>query len=431
VYGLYSLILLLLLLIYAPVYSIRMKFGRKERLYLRERLGLRLPAALPGEPSIWVHAVSVGEVLSLRRLVSEIKRKHPSCPVYFSTLTNTGYRIAKQQLPEVDAIFLVPLDFGWTVRRFFSALRPHLFILAESEFWPHLLRQAERTCRSVLLINGRISQRSFRKYFRLRFLAKRLLSHLDLFLVQTDSDRIRLEKIGIPSERVEVAGNLKADIQLPAVSPEEIGDLRRKIGVPPGKRLIVAGSTHHGEEEKILRAFSETRRSRQDLGLVIAPRHPERSPEVQRIGTDLSLSVIRRTQAEPDRTWDVLILDTIGELARFYSLADLAFIGGSLVPHGGQNLLEPAYYAKPLIFGPHMDNFAPLAEEFIRSGAARVVRSQSDLREVFLMKDPAALEAMGTNARGLLSSLQGATDRTIRIIESLLEGSGDKAEHKE
>jgi 3-deoxy-D-manno-octulosonic-acid transferase len=427
VYGLYSFILFLLLIIYAPIYALRIKFGRRESLYLRERLGLRLPEVLRGGPAIWIHAVSVGEVMSLRRLISELKRKHPSWPVYFSTLTNTGYRIAKQQLPEADAVFLVPLDLGWTVRRFFSRLRPDLFILAESEFWPQLLRQAKRTCGSVLLINGRISQRSFNRYFRLRVLAKPLLSQLDHCLVQTDSDRRRLETIGLPSERIEVAGNLKADIQLPAVSPEEIEELKKQIGVPPGKRLIVAGSTHKGEEERILRAFSEVKRSRRDLGVVIAPRHPQRSSEVQRIAMGLSLRVDRRTQADPGRTWDVLILDTIGELARFYALADLAFIGGSLVPHGGQNLLEPAYYAKPLVFGPHMDNFAPLAQEFFRSGAARIVRTQSDLREIFLMNDRAALDAMGTKARELLSSLQGATDRTIQVIESSLEGPGDKA----
>ncbi|MFZ2055324.1 MAG: 3-deoxy-D-manno-octulosonic acid transferase [Candidatus Aminicenantales bacterium] len=429
-YGLYSFILMLLLLIYAPVYSVRMKFGRKESLYFRERLGLRLPPASPGEPAIWVHAVSVGEVLSLRRLVSEIKKKHPSWPVYFSTLTNTGYRIARQKLPEADAIFLVPLDFGWTVRRFFSALRPRLFILAESEFWPHLLRRAGKTCRSVLLINGRISQRSFRKYCRFKVLARRLLSPIDRFLVQTESDRRRLEKIGIPSERVEVAGNLKADIRLPVVSPKEIVDLRRKIGASPQKKLIVAGSTHKGEEKKILAAFSGAKRSCQDLGVVIAPRHPERSSEVERIAAGLSLSVVRRTQAEPDRPWDVLILDSIGELPRFYALADLTFIGGSLVPHGGQNLLEPAYYGKPLIFGPHMDNFAFLAEEFFRSGAARIVRDRTDLEEIFLMKDQEALEEMGTKARELLRSLQGATDRTIQVIESLLAGTGDKAGDK-
>ncbi len=426
-YGLYSLILVFALLVYAPVYAIRMKFGRRESLHLRERLGLKLPAPRPGEPALWIHAVSVGEVLSLRRLVSEIKSRHPSWPVYFSTLTNTGYRVAREKMSEADAVFLIPLDFGWTVRRFFSALRPRLFILAESEFWPHLLRQARRTCRSVLLINGRISQNSFRKYRRLRIFSRRLLNQLDRFLVQTENDKIRLEKIGLPAARIEVAGNLKADIRLPEVTRAEIDDFRKKIGVSSPKKLIVAGSTHKGEEEKVLRAFAEALRSGRDLGLVIAPRHPERSSEVERIGAGLSLNAVRRTQAAPGRAWDVLILDTIGELARFYALADLAFIGGSLVPHGGQNLLEPAYYGKPLLFGPHMENFAVLAEEFVRSGSARIVHDWTELHESFLMRDQELLKEMGSKAREVLDSLQGATDRTLQVIERMIGSEEEPA----
>jgi 3-deoxy-D-manno-octulosonic-acid transferase len=402
-----------------------MKIGRRESLYLPERLGLRLPPPRPGQPSLWIHAVSVGEVLSLRRLVSEIKKRHPSWTVYFSTLTNTGYRVAREKMSGADEIFLIPLDFSWTVRRFFSALRPSMFILAESEFWPHLLRQARRTCRSVLLINGRISQSSFRKYRRLAILSRRLLNQLDRFLVQTESDRKRLLEIGLPAERIEVAGNLKADILLPAVTPQEIDDIRKKIGVSPETKLIVAGSTHKGEEKKVLRAFAEALGSGRNLRLVIAPRHPERSSEVEKIGTGLSLNIVRRTQAGPGCTWDVLILDTIGELARFYALADLAFIGGSLVPHGGQNLLEPAYYGKPLVFGPHMENFAFLADEFVRSGSARIVRDWTDLKEFFLMPDPELLTEMGSKARRVLDSLRGATDRTLQVIESMI-GPGEE-----
>ena len=423
-YWLYSLFLALGLFIYAPIYSLRVKIGRKESLYLRERFGLKLPAADPGKTSIWFHAVSVGEVLSLRRLVSEIKARHPSWRVYFSTLTDTGYRIARQKVPEADAIFLVPLDFGCVVRRFFKALGPRLFLLAESEFWPHLVREAGKTCRAVLLINGRISQRSFHKYHRLRFFSRRLLSPLDRFLVQTETDRKRLELIGIAAEKVEVAGNLKADFRLPEVSPAEIGELKGKIALLPAKKLIVAGSTHKGEEEMILRAFSSAAKSHQGLAMVIAPRHPERASEVERLGRLLSLRTLRRTRAEPGQDWDVLILDTIGELARFYALADLAFIGGSLVPHGGQNLLEPAYYGKPLVFGPHMDNFAVLAEEFSRADAARVVHSQVELEKVFLMEDQDALHKMGENARAVLASLQGATARTVQAIESAMGEDG-------
>ncbi|MBN2409621.1 MAG: 3-deoxy-D-manno-octulosonic acid transferase [Candidatus Aminicenantes bacterium] len=425
-YALYSLLLFLALSVYAPVYFIRLKFGHKERLYLRERLGLGFPPVRPDGPAIWLHAVSVGEVLSLRRLVSEIKRKHPHWRIYFSTLTTTGFRIAKEKMTDADAIFLVPLDFGWIVRRFFSILRPRLFIVAESEFWPQLLRQAARTCSSVLLINGRISRRSFRRYRRLGILARRFLSPIDRFLVQTESDRRRLMRIGLPDERLEVAGNLKADIRLPPVSPGERDDLKRQIGLSLETKVIVAGSTHRGEEEKILKAFKEARAIRQGLDLVIAPRHPHRSPEVEKIASGMALKAIRRTQAGPNRPWDVLILDTIGELARFYALADLAFIGGSLVPHGGQNLLEPAHYGKPLLFGPHMENFAFLADLFVRGGAARIVKDRTALREELSITDEIALAERGLRAREILVSLQGATERTIRVIESFMEPTEDQ-----
>lgn len=396
-------------------------------MFLRERLGLKLPSARPDRPAIWIHAVSVGEVLSLRRLISEIKQRHPDWTVYFSTLTTTGFRIAREKLTEADAVFLVPVDFGWTVRRFFRALRPRIFILAESEFWPRLLREAGRTCRSVLLINGRISDRSFKKYRRLGFLTRRLLTPLDRFLVQTESDRTRLLAIGLPPERVEIAGNLKADIRLPEVSVRERNDLREEIGIRPEKRLIVAGSTHKGEEEILLRAFKAALKDRPSLAMVIAPRHPARAPEVVRIGAGLSLDIVRRTRPEPDRSWNVLILDTIGELAMFYALADLVFIGGSLVSHGGQNLLEPAFYGKPLFFGPHMENFAVLADRFIRGAAARVVRDWTDLCQHFRMDDETTLAEMGSRAREVLASFRGATEKTIRVIESMFGEAGGRS----
>lgn len=425
-YALYSLILFFALLIHAPVFLCRTRLGRKEGLYLRERLGLKLPPARPGGPAIWIHAVSVGEVLSLRRLVSEIKERHPDWTVYFSTLTTTGFRIAKEKLAGADAIFLVPVDFGWTVRRFFRALRPRIFILAESEFWPRLLREAGRTCRSVLLINGRISDRSFKRYRRLGFLAKRLLAPLGRFLVQTESDRRRLLAIGFPPERIEVAGNLKADIRLPEVSAEQRNDLRKEIGIRSETRLIVAGSTHKGEEEILLRAFKAALQNRPSRAMVIAPRHPERAPEVVRIGAGLSLDVVRRTRPEPDRPWNVLVLDTIGELAIFYALADLVFIGGSLIPHGGQNLLEPAFYGRPLFFGPHMENFAVLADRFVQGAAARVAWDWTDLSKHFQMDDEIMLAEMGSRARELLISFRGATDKTIRVIESLIGKAGGR-----
>jgi 3-deoxy-D-manno-octulosonic-acid transferase len=425
VYGLYSFFLLMGFLLYAPGYFIQMKIRKKESLFLKERLGIKLPAAKPGAPSLWIHAVSVGEVLSLRRLVSELRTKHPSWPIYFSTLTNSGYNVAKQALSGVAEIFFVPLDFGRVVRRFFSVLRPQLFVLAESEFWPHLLRQARRSCRSVILVNGRMSRRSYRKYRRWRSLVRPVLGNIDYFLVQTELDRERLEGIGIPAQRIEVAGNLKAEVCLPEVSVEERHNLRTAFGLSPEKKVIIAGSTHRGEETLILKAFAGAREIRPDLAVVIAPRHPERSPEVEKAAVELGLRVMRRTQVESDKPWDVLILDTIGELTKFYALADLAFVGGSLIPHGGQNLLEPAFYGKPLCFGKHMENFAALADDFVNSGAARIILGPEELEDVFLMKDERALEEMGRRAKDLLRSLQGATARTLQVIESRIAKGGD------
>lgn len=426
-YGLYSFILFLAFLAYAPGYYVRMRVRRKEKLFLRERLGLKLPAAKPATPSLWIHAVSVGEVLSLRHLVSELRAKHPSWPVYFSTLTNTGYRVARKTLEGVDEIFFVPLDFGWVVRRFFSFLRPRLFVLAESEFWPQLLRQARRNCRSVILINGRMSSCSYRKYRRWRSLVRPVLANIDFLLVQTDSDRERLRDLGVPPQRVEVAGNLKAEVRLPEWTADERSSLRESFGLSPDRKVIVAGSTHRGEDAILLKAFSAARKARPELGLVIAPRHPERTAELEKTALEMSLRVMRRTRPEPGRQWDVLILDTIGELAKFYALGDLAFVGGSLVAHGGQNLLEPAYYGKPLFFGSHMENFAALADGFISCGAAKVVTGPADIEEAFLMKDEDKLKEMGRRGKDFLLSLQGATAKTLRAIESRMTEGGDSS----
>lgn len=371
-------------------------------------------------PALWIHAVSVGEVLSLRNLLAQVKKRHPSWQIYFSTLTNTGYRIAKERLQEADSVFFVPLDFPFMVKRFFRVLRPQLFVLAESEFWPNLLRAARKNCQAIILINGRMSLHSSKAYRRLKPLSLKVLKSIDLFLVQTEQDRERIEQIGIDSAKIKVAGNLKAEVSLPSLSREEIRTLKKKFGIPELKKVIVAGSTHKGEEGPILGVFATARREREDLLLIIAPRHPERAAEVEKMGLNLGLEVMRRTTAAPEKTWDVLILDTIGELTQFYALADLTFVGGSLIPHGGQNFMEPAFYEKPIFLGPHMDNFAFLADEFVRAGAAIVVSGREELAKAFLMKDEKSLQEMGKRAKALLNSLQGATQRTLQVIENLM-----------
>jgi 3-deoxy-D-manno-octulosonic-acid transferase len=336
-------------------------------------------------------------------------------------LTNTGCRIAREKLSEADQIFFLPLDFSFVVKRFFSAIRPDLFILAESEFWPNLLRAAGKYARAVLLINGRISLRSYRNYRRLRPLARRVLAKITLFLVQTAVDKERLADVGADPDRIMIAGNLKADVVLPRFSPSEIGAIKAGIGIPPFMKIIVAGSTHRGEEGPLLRAFRQAKAAGEGLLLIVAPRHPQRSAEVEAIAVSEGLKVKRRTEAKPDDRYDVLVLDTIGELAHFYALCDLAFVGGSIVPHGGQNLMEPAFYNKPVIFGPHMDNFASLAEEFIRAGGAHLVSGPEEITAAFRMVEDPALQEMGRQAGLILESLRGGTEKTMREIESIMQ----------
>lgn len=378
---------------------------------------------MPVKKSIWIHAVSVGEVLSLQNLIKKLKEKHPDWVIYFSTLTNTGMRVAKEKLSDADHFFFIPIDFVRVVRKFFTALKPRMFILAESEFWPNLLREAQRKSNGVLLINGRISQKSFKRYYRFRFISKKILENIDLFLVQTQNDKDRLERIGVNSEDVRVVSNLKSEVDLPLSDESKLSNFKKTLGIPETKKVVVAGSTRKGEEKILLGAFEKARSKREDLLLILVPRHQERFKDVEKVCQDSSFTTVRRTQVLPNNHWDIMILDTIGELAQFYALCDLAFIGGSLVPWGGHNLLEPAFYAKPVFFGPHMKNFAQLADTFIQAEAARIVSKESDIVEMFLMQDEKSLKIMGEKAKKTLTSLQGGTEKTIKAIESVMEDS--------
>ncbi|NIO49270.1 MAG: hypothetical protein GTN73_07540 [Candidatus Aminicenantes bacterium] len=422
-YIFYSLLLFIYLLIYIPVYFVRIKLLRGESLFLRERLGRRLKNEGTEKKSLWIHAVSVGEVLSLQNLIKKIKEKHPAWTIHFSTLTNTGMRVAKEKLTDADNVFFVPLDFKRVVRKFFNTLRPRVFVLAESELWPNLLREAKRKTKGVLLINGRISSRSFKRYSRFKFVAKKILKNIDFFLVQTEKDKENLERIGINSGVVEVVSNLKSEIDLPSLTEEDLLKLKNNLGILPTNRVIVAGSTRKGEEKKLIEAYSRAKSVDENLLLILAPRHPERFDDVERICRNFSFKVMRRTRVSPNKQWHILILDTIGELAHFYALSDISFVGGSLVPWGGQNLLEPAFYKKPIFFGPHMENFAFLAEKFVQSGAARIINKDKDLDELFLIRDEKSLEKMGNSAKETLNSLKGATEKTIKAIEAMIADS--------
>lgn len=422
-YILYSLFLFLSLIVVIPLYFVKLMVLKRESLHLKERLGWGLKVENLSKKSVWIHAVSVGEVLSLQFLILKLKERNSDLSIYFSSLTSTGLRVAQEKLIGVDRFFFIPLDFAWVVRKFLHALRPTVLVLAESEFWPRLLREAKKATDGVLLINGRISARSFKKYNRFRFLSKRILQNIDFFALQTEGERESLLKIGINPDHLEVVGNLKTEVILPQFDDSEKAGLKAKYGVFEGHKVVLAGSTHKGEEERLIEAFSRAREEKEDVDFILAPRHPERAEEIERLLRGTSFGVRRRSEVQPGSRWDILILDTLGELASMYAMCDAAFIGGSLIPWGGQNFLEPAFYGKPIFFGPHMDNFQDLADRFVGQKAARIVENDEDLKRMFLFANEPEMFDMGENAVRLLSSFQGATDRTLQKIESYLGGS--------
>lgn len=387
-------------------------------MFLAERLGLRIPSVIKRSKVLWIHAVSVGEVLSMQKLIVKIKQDHSDLGIVFSTVTNTGFKIAREKLKGVDEVFFLPFDFVHILRKFFKALKPDILILAESEFWPNLLRTAHRSCGRVMLINGRITERSYRRFRSLKFLSRRVLSNIDRFLVQTETDKTRLQDIGVESNRLQVTGNLKAEVELPEFSEKELKELRLSLNIPAGDKVIIAGSTHKGEDEPLLKAFSSACQQQENLKFIIAPRHPRRSAEIVALGQKYFLDVKLRTELKKGENWRTLVLNTIGELAGFYALADITFIGGSLIDWGGQNLLEPAYYAKPIFFGSYMDNFARLTEFFLRVGAAREVKKEEELVAMFLYEETG--EGMGKKAYETLHNLQGATGKVLNAIEDML-----------
>ena len=427
-YFLYSFALLLSCVFYLPLYFFKLKIVRGESLYLKERLGVHLHQESRTEKSVWIHAVSVGEVLSLQKLIVYLKKRHPECKIYFSSLTITGLRVAQDRLVGVDKIFFIPLDFRWVIKRFFRVLKPQLFILAESEFWPNLLREAKRQTHGVLLINGRISPKSFKKYYRFRFFFKKILKNIDYFLVQTRGEKNSLESIGVRSDSIEVSGNLKTEIVLPSFSENDVVQFKSSLNIPKGHKVVLAGSTRKGEEEKLIEAFAQARKEKENINFILAPRHPERTGEIERLLKNFPFVVKRRSELQPDQTWDVLILDTLGELSRLYSLCDVAFIGGSLIPWGGQNLLEPAFYGKPIFFGPHMENFQELADKFVQADAARIVETQEDVKRMFLLSDDEETLRRGGKAQQILNHFQGVTEKTLDRIDLFMNKNKSKME---
>jgi 3-deoxy-D-manno-octulosonic-acid transferase len=404
-----------------PVFAAQAILRGKYRRGLSERLG-RIPAWTGPVPPIWLHAVSVGEVMAATPLARELGVRRPDLPLVVSTVTDTGRAVAEQRLPAGQYVFF-PLDFGWAVERALDRLRPRLVLLTETELWPNFLASCEGRGIPVVMINGRISPRSFPRYRLVRRWLGRVLSDVRLFCMQTAQDAERIRLLGAPADRVRVVGNLKYDLPTLAVAPD-VAEVRARLALPPDRRLIAGGSTHRGEEELLLEAFRNLSHSRRDLCLLLAPRHPERLEEVERLLRKAGVTWVRRSQlpATPLDGASVILLDTMGELALLYAAAAVVFIGGSLIPHGGQNMLEPAAVGRPVLHGPHMGNFAEMRDLFQRAGAAIQVEGAAGLHEKLaaLLDDPALADRMGKAGREIVETHRGATRRTADLVGALL-----------
>lgn len=415
-YALYSAVLGVGLLAYLPAFLARRRRAGYAR-DLAQRLG-RLGERLPPEPRCWIHAVSVGESAAAVPLVEGIRARWPELGIVVSTITPTGARIVGDRLAGTATHRYFPIDLPGPVRRALDAARPRFFIAIETELWPNFLRALARRGIPAMIANGRISDRSFRRYRWVRGLMRRVLANVSVFAMQTEEDARRIIALGAPPSRVVVTGNLKSDL-VPEPAGDDPAAWRERLRLGADTRLWIAGSTHRGEEAVVLDAFLRARTRCPDLALLLAPRHPERAGEVEELIRERGLTAARRSRlAAGTAPGAVLILDTVGELAALYALAEVVFVGGSLVPVGGHNVLEPAMRGKPVLVGPHMSNFREGAELLERSGGGLVVKDGPELeRELArLLEDRDLARRMGEAARQAFAGRQGAVSATLDLI---------------
>jgi len=412
------------LLAVAPYYLWRFFHRGLELGDLRQRLGyVPPPAGSSGklaQGGVWIHAVSVGETLALRQMVQRL-RQRLTLPLVVTTTTATGQQVARQSLYLADAIYYFPFDLRGPVCRALDRIRPRLVLLTESELWPTFLDECRRRGIPVVLINGRMSRKTFRRYSLLRTVTLDLFGALELMLMQEPSFAANLLELGVAPERVQTVGNLKFDLEENGNSGESTNAFATALE-EDGRFTVVAGSTVAGEEELLLEAFRALRTVQPDARLVLAPRHPERFAAVGTLLQRSDLSWQRRSDGHFDPNRDVVLLDSIGELRWVYRAAAIAVIGGSFCARGGHNLLEPAAWARPVVFGPHMENFAEIATTFVARGCG--LQTDSDgLGDALirLAKDPLLAKTMGQDARTVVEESRGATERTLQAIEPWLE----------
>ncbi|MEN8150443.1 MAG: 3-deoxy-D-manno-octulosonic acid transferase [Planctomycetota bacterium] len=414
----YDSVYIAVLIVAAPFLLFKLFTSRKHRAGLPQRFGV-LGNWPDRGPRIWIHGVSVGEILAAKSLVAVIQEELPDHEVVLSTTTKTGQEAARKQYPGCR-VFYFPVDFSMVARHVLRRVRPVAVILMELEIWPNFLLATSETQVPVLLVNGRITDHSFRRYRILQRVIPEPMDRIMLYCVQTETYAERFRSLDVPADRVAVTGTMKFD----TISTDGTARVRRErkaeLSIADGDRVLMGGSTHPTEEETLYRIYGRLREKHPEYRFVLVPRHPERLDEVEAMLVRRGATVVRKTklgEEPPDRD-AVILVDTMGELAELYAVADLVFVGGSLIPHGGQNMMDPAGHGRPVIFGPHIGNFQESVDILLDAGAAVMVDDAAGLEAqvLELADDPEQAERLGAKAREVVIDQKGASRRTMDLI---------------
>ena len=411
------------------VYHLYRSVSRGRPAAIAERFGF-VPEpsvqTLSGCDVIWVHAVSVGETIAVAPLVSEMKRRWPNRKIVVSNVTETGREVAGK-LPDVDLRIYFPFDYQFAAARLLRLVKPSLVIVVETEIWPNFLRAARIMGIPVVMVNGRISDRSFGRYLKLKWFFRPVLADVSAFCMQTPEDARRIADIGADVAKIHVTKNLKYDVPLSLLTDEEKSVLRTRYLIPDSTAVFTAGSTHPGEEEQVVSAYKNLCMAGWDCFLVLVPRHPERAGQVGDMlnGSGISYTLLSQLEKRQDafKSGDAILVDTVGELTRFYSLSDMVFVGGSLVPTGGHNILEPASFGVPVIFGPHMQNFREITSLILQWQAGLQVQDREGLQTALegLLSNSAERSATGARGVRMLEACRGATSCHMQVLSRVLE----------
>jgi len=390
----------------------------------KERLGIfpeHLLKEIKGKDVVWVHAVSVGEIMAARNFCDRFLNKYPSKKLLISTVTKTGNDMAKKFFSKRASIIYLPLDLSWIIQKVLDKLSPQLFIMMETEIWPNLINSLSLRRIPVIIMNGRISPKSFSRYMKIKFLMKPILKKISLFCMQNTSYAQNIKAMGAPEDRIVVTGNMKFDAALKTLEHKDPNIIRKELGINPDEKVFIAGSTHPGEDEIILEVYRELLKDFKDLRLIIAPRHIERAKDIEMLAKTMKFSPTKISTIHDPRSTihhPVLILDTMGRLSELYSIATVVFMGGSLVPKGGQNILEPAILGKAIVFGRNMFNFSDITSFFLNKKAAFTAQSKNHLLELIkkILSDRNLENQTGARAKAAVEENLGASRRNLEEV---------------